>query len=144
VIENIETDKKDVTPEITQEFKTNSDIHQSHDSETDTCALKLDTFNTQRDECSQGDYENEDEDSSTVSLRSDNSYVSFGMEEEFVTAIRNELREKLPQAQMQIVESLEAHDDDNPSISDDTYGKQWDDEDGQDLANQGGVDISIR
>jgi len=144
VIEDIKMDKKDIIPEITQKFKTNSNIHQSHDSEADTCALKLDTFNTQRDESSQGDYENEDEDSSTVSLRSDNSYVSFGMEEEFVTAIRNELREKLPQAQMQIVESLEAHDDDNPSISDDTYGKQWDDEDGQDLANQGGVDISIR
>lgn len=132
----------DIETEKMQEAK--SDI-QSRELEAETRALKLDTF--QRDEqCSQGDYENEDEDSSTVSLRSDNSYVSFGMEEEFVTAIRNELREKLPQAQMQIVETLEAHDDENSSISDDVYGKQWDDEDGEDLSNQvsGGVDISIR
>ncbi|XP_024869072.1 uncharacterized protein LOC112452873 isoform X3 [Temnothorax curvispinosus] len=144
VAEDIEMEKKNVISEKMQ--GANSDV-QSRDSEAETYALKLDTFNTQRDEqCSQGDYENEDEDSSTVSLRSDNSYVSFGMEEEFVTAIRNELREKLPQAQMQIVESLEAHDDENPSISDDAYGKQWDDEDGEDLSNQvsGGVDISIR
>lgn len=140
VAEIIETEKKDMTPEKIQEV-------QSRDSEAETRALRLDTFNIQRDEYSQGDeHENEDEDSSTVSLRSDNSYVSFGMEEEFVTAIRNELREKLPQAQMQIVESLEAHDDENSSISDDAYGKQWDDEDGEDLSNQvsGGVDISIR
>lgn len=146
-IEDIEMKKQDVTPEKIPEFNTKSDIHQSRDSEAETRALRLDMSNTQRDEqCSQGDYENEDEDSSTVSLRSDNSYVSFGMEEEFVTAIRNELREKLPQAQMQIVESLEAHDDENPSISDDAYGKQWDDEDGENLSNQvsGGVDISIR
>lgn len=147
-IEDIETEKQDVTPEKIQEFKTKSDIiHQSRDSEAETRTLRLDISNTQQDEqYSPGDYENEDEDSSTVSLRSDNSYVSFGMEEEFVTAIRNELREKLPQAQMQIVESLEAHDDENPSISDDAYGKQWDDEDGEDLSNQvsGGVDISIR
>lgn len=144
VAENIETEKKDGTPEKMQEVK--NDV-QSHDSEAETRALELDTLNIRRDElCSQGECENEDEDSSTVSLRSDNSYVSFGMEEEFVTAIRNELREKLPQAQMQIVESLEAHDDENPSISDDAYGKQWDDEDGEDLADQvsGGVDISIR
>ncbi|KYQ56033.1 Serine/threonine-protein kinase LMTK1 [Trachymyrmex zeteki] len=145
-VEDIETENKDITPEKMQVFTANSDIHQSHYSEVETRALKLDALNTQRDECSLGDYENEDEDSSTVSLRSDNSYVSFSMEEEFVTAIRNELREKLPQAQMQIVESLEAHDDENSSISDDAYGKQWDDEDGEDLANQvsGGVDISIR
>ncbi|XP_012525406.1 uncharacterized protein LOC105830562 isoform X2 [Monomorium pharaonis] len=144
VLEDIETEKKETTPEKMQKFKAKSDIHQSRDSETETRVLKLDTFNIQRDEqCSQGDCENEDEDSSTMSLRSDNSYVSFGMEEEFVTAIRNELREKLPQAQMQIVETLEVHDDENPSISDDAYGKQWDDED---LSNQvsGGVDISIR
>jgi len=143
VTEDIKTEE-DVMQEEMQEVK--SDI-QPCDSEAETCALKLDTFNIQRDEqCSQGDYENEDEDSSTVSLRSDNSYVSFGMEEEFVTAIRNELREKLPQAQMQIVESLEAHDDENPSISDDAYDKQWDDEDSEDLSSQvsGGVDISIR
>ncbi|KAL0101271.1 hypothetical protein PUN28_018813 [Cardiocondyla obscurior] len=142
--EAIETEKKDVKPEIMQE--TESEM-QLCDPKTETRVLKLDTLNIQRDEqFSQGDYENEDEDSSTVSLRSDNSYVSFGMEEEFVTAIRNELREKLPQAQMQIVESLEPHDDDNSSVSDDTYGKQWDDEDGDDMSNQvsGGVDISIR
>ncbi|KYM98032.1 PREDICTED: uncharacterized protein LOC108778065 isoform X2 [Cyphomyrmex costatus] len=146
MVEDIEIENKDVTPEKVQIFKTNSDIHQSHHSEAETRGLKLDVLSTQRGECSLEDYENEDEDSSTVSLRSDNSYVSFSMEEEFVTAIRNELREKLPQAQMQIVESLEAHDDENPSISDDAYGKQWDDEDGEDLANQvsGGVDISIR
>lgn len=146
VIENIEMEKKDATPEKMQESKAKSNIHQIRNSEIETRPLKLDVFNTQRDEqCSQGDYENEDEDSSTVSLRSDNSYVSFGMEEEFVTAIRNELREKLPQAQMQITESLEAHDNEN-SISDDAYGKQWDDEDSEDLSSQvsGGVDISIR
>lgn len=142
VADDIKTEEKDVMQAKMQEAK--SDI-QPYDSEAETRALKLDTFNIQLDEqCSQGDYENEDEDSSTVSLRSDNSYVSFGMEEEFVTAIRNELREKLPQAQMQIVESLEAHDDENPSLSDDD--KQWDDEDSEDLSNQvsGGVDISIR
>ncbi|XP_011635453.1 STE20-like serine/threonine-protein kinase isoform X2 [Pogonomyrmex barbatus] len=145
--ENIIEDKMEkgnMTPEKRQNFKTKGDVHQSHDLETDVHVLKSDA---QRDEqYSQEDYENEDEDSSTVSLRSDNSYVSFSMEEEFVTAIRNELREKLPQAQMQIVESLEAHDDENPSISDDAYGKQWDDEDNEDSSNQvsGGVDISIR
>jgi len=112
-------------------------------SEVEFLKSEANTFNTLQQD-SQGDYENEDEDSSTVSLRSDNSYVSFGMEEEFVTAIRNELREKLPQAQMQIVESLETHDDENPS--NDAYGKQWDDDDNEDPSNQvsGGVDISIR
>ncbi|XP_043523296.1 rho-associated protein kinase 1-like isoform X2 [Frieseomelitta varia] len=88
----------------------------------------------------------EDEDSSTMSLRSDNSYVSFDIEEEFVTAIRNELREKLPCAQMSVVEPLEAHDDDNPSISSDIDCKHWDDDDSEDSSNQGsgGVGISIR
>nr|XP_033333413.1 rho-associated protein kinase 2-like isoform X3 [Megalopta genalis] len=91
----------------------------------------------------------EEEDSSTMSLRSDNSYVSFGMEEEFVTAIRNELREKLPCAQMSVVEPLEMHDDDdNPSLSTDIENKQWDDddEDNEEMSNQGsgGVGISIR
>lgn len=148
MIENIETmEKKNATVGCkTQEFKTEDDVCRSYDSETEV-ALKADTPNSQRDEqCSHGDYENEDEDSSTVSLRSDNSYVSFNMEEEFVTAIRNELREKLPQAQMQIVESLEAHDDESSTISNDMYGKRWDDEDGEDSADQigGGVDISIR
>lgn len=147
-IEGIETmEKKNIIPEYkTQESKVEDNICRSHNLEAEV-ALKADTnnINTQRDEqCSQGDYENEDEDSSTVSLRSDNSYVSFNMEEEFVTAIRNELREKLPQAQMQIVESLEAHDDE--SSTSDMYGKRWDDEDGEDSNDQigGGVDISIR
>ncbi|CAD1469600.1 unnamed protein product, partial [Heterotrigona itama] len=83
----------------------------------------------------------EDEDSSTMSLRSDNSYVSFDIEEEFVTAIRNELREKLPCAQMSVIEPLEAHDND-PSID----CKHWDDDDSEDSSNQGsgGVGISIR
>lgn len=145
-MENVDVETK---KNETQEFKIEDIFHRSHDPET-TAALKLDVniTNTQRDseQYSQGDYENEDEDSSTVSLRSDNSYVSFGMEEEFVTAIRNELREKLPQAQMQIVESLEDRDDESPSISNDTYGKRWDDEDNDDSSNQigGGVDISIR
>lgn len=85
----------------------------------------------------------EDEDSSTMSLHSDNSYVSFDIEEEFVTAIRNELREKLPCAQMSVIESLEAHDDDNP-ISRDIDSKHWDDDDSEESSNQGGVGISIR
>lgn len=94
--------------------------------------------------------ETEDEDSSTMSLRSDNSYVSFGMDEEFVTAIRNELREKLPCAQMSVVEPLESRDDDdddNPSVSSDVDNKQWDDDDeSEESSNQGsgGVGISIR
>lgn len=145
-LKNIETmEKKNITSECkTQESQ--AEDHRPHDSETEIF-LKADanTVNSQRDEqCSQGDCENEDEDSSTVSLRSDNSYVSFNMEEEFVTAIRNELREKLPQAQMQIVESLEAHDDESSTI--DLYDKQWDDEDAEDSTDQigGGVDISIR
>lgn len=142
-MENVETmEKRNATCECkTQEFKAEDDVL-SRDSEAEVAIV-----NTQRDEqYSQGDYEIEDEDSSTVSLRSDNSYVSFNMEEEFVTAIRNELREKLPQAQMQIVESLEAHDDESSAISSDVYGKRWDDEDGEDSADQtgGGVDISIR
>ncbi|XP_076657724.1 uncharacterized protein LOC143361906 isoform X2 [Halictus rubicundus] len=93
----------------------------------------------------------EEEDSSTMSLRSDNSYVSFGMEEEFVTAIRNELREKLPHAQMSVIEPLEMHDDDdNTSLSTDIENRQWDDddddEDNDETSNQGsgGVGISIR
>lgn len=131
-IENIDRGKKDTIFEETQDFNAENDTHQSLDPEQYT----------------QRDYENEDEDSSTVSLRSDNSYVSFGIEEEFVTAIRNELKEKLPHAQMQITESLEIHDEDDlPSISNDIYDKRWDDdENGEDLSNQisGGVDISIR
>lgn len=138
---DVEMERRNVTSEKMQEFNIQDNVQWSRDSE-----IKI--VNIQRDleQCSQGDYENEDEDSSTVSLRSDNSYVSFGIEEEFVTAIRNELREKLPQAQMQIVESLESHDDENPTISNDAYGKQWDDEDSEDASDQisGSVDISIR
>ncbi|XP_029169568.1 uncharacterized protein LOC114939422 isoform X2 [Nylanderia fulva] len=143
---NVEEDRKDgpkgerTNSEYeTRGFQAEDDVR-SREAEAEVAIVSA-----QRDEqCSQADYENEDEDSSTVSLRSDNSYVSFNMEEEFVTAIRNELREKLPQAQMQIVESLEVHDDD--SAAGDVYGKRWDDEDGEDSADQtgGGVDISIR
>lgn len=146
----IEMETRSLTPE--KEFKAEDNVHPSYDSEAETVSKSdRSTYNIYRDseQYSQGDYENEDEDSSTVSLRSDNSYVSFGMEEEFVTAIRNELREKLPQAQMHIVESLERHDDDddeNLPIPCDVYGKRWDDEDSDDSSNQmsGGVDISIR
>ncbi|XP_012226188.1 uncharacterized protein [Linepithema humile] len=154
----IEMEAKSLTPEKVQEFKAEDNIHPSYDSEAETISRSdRSTYNIYRDseQYSQGDYENEDEDSSTVSLRSDNSYVSFGMEEEFVTAIRNELREKLPQAQMHIVESLERHDDDDDDDDDDdenlpipcdVYGKRWDDDDSDDPSNQmsGGVDISIR
>ncbi|CAK9833376.1 Serine/threonine-protein kinase LMTK1 [Anthophora retusa] len=88
----------------------------------------------------------EDDNSSTVSLHNDNFYVSFDIEEELVTAIRNELREKLSCAQMSIVEPVEIHDDDNPSISCDIDSKQWDDDDSEESSNQGsgGVGISIR
>ncbi|XP_014473931.1 PREDICTED: uncharacterized protein LOC106744051 isoform X2 [Dinoponera quadriceps] len=129
--EEEEEEEENTTPE--KDFKIRDYAQRSYDSET-----KVYT-----EQSSQGDYEkDEDEDSSTMSLRSDNSYVSFGIEEEFVTAIRNELREKLPQAQMQIVESLESHDD----PASDAYGKRWDDEDGEDASDQisSGVDISIR
>ena len=88
---------------------------------------------------------NEDEDSSTMSLRSDNSYVSFGMDEEFVAAIRNELREKLPHAQMSVVEAQEPHDDDEPSLVSDVDSKNWDDEVEDELGDRSCVvDISIR
>lgn len=138
---NAEMERRHVTSEKTQNLNIQDNIQRSHNSETKIANIQRDL-----EQCSQGDYENEDEDSSTVSLRSDNSYMSFGIEEEFVTAIRNELREKLPQAQMQIVESLESHDDENSSVSNDVYGKQWDDEDSEDASDQisGGVDISIR
>lgn len=88
---------------------------------------------------------NEDEDSSTMSLRSDNSYVSFGMDEEFVAAIRNELREKLPQAQMSIVESQEPLDEDETSLVSDLDNKNWEDEVEDELTDRSGViDIAIR
>jgi len=139
--ENMIEVKQEIFSEKIQMLEVEDNIR-LYDSEVEVLKSEANTFNTLQD--SQGDYENEDEDSSTVSLRSDNSYVSFGMEEEFVTAIRNELKEKLPQAQMQIVESLETHDDE--SLSNDAYGKQWDDDDNEDSSNQvsGGVDISIR
>lgn len=89
--------------------------------------------------------DNDDEDSSTMSLRSDNSYVSFGLDEEFVTAIRNELREKLPQAQMSVTESQEPRDEDEPSLVSDVDSKNWDDDIEEELAERSGaVDISIR
>ncbi|KAL7288681.1 hypothetical protein TKK_0017407 [Trichogramma kaykai] len=85
----------------------------------------------------------EDEDSSTMSMRSDNSYVSFAMDEEFVAAIRNELREKLPQAQTSIVEQQDPRDDDDPSLVGDVDNRNWDDED--ELGDRSGtIDISIR
>jgi hypothetical protein len=88
---------------------------------------------------------NEDEDSSTMSLRSDNSYVSFGMDEEFVAAIRNELKEKLPQAQMTVVETQELYDEDEPSIISDVDSKNWEDEVEEDLSDRNGtLDISIK
>ncbi|XP_011496834.1 PREDICTED: uncharacterized protein LOC105361376 [Ceratosolen solmsi marchali] len=87
---------------------------------------------------------NEDEDSSTMSLRSDNSYVSFGMDEEFVAAIRNELREKLPRAQMTVVEAQELHDEDEPSLISDIDNKNWDEIE-EDLSDRSStLDISIR
>ena len=95
--------------------------------------------------------ENDDEDSSTMSLRSDNSYVSFGLDEEFVAAIRNELREKLPRAQMPVVETLDPRENENePSINKDgETNKSWDDDDTDETdentdRGSGGVDISIR
>ncbi|XP_015588989.1 uncharacterized protein LOC107264820 isoform X3 [Cephus cinctus] len=108
---------------------------------------QLDNTPANVDQLSTGDNENEDEDSSTISLRSDNSYVSFCLDEEFVTAIRNELKEKLPRAQRTVVEAQEPHDDDEPSIASDTAeSKRWDDDDSEESQEQGSgvVDISIR
>ncbi|XP_014213844.1 intracellular protein transport protein USO1-like isoform X2 [Copidosoma floridanum] len=87
---------------------------------------------------------NEDEDSSTMSMRSDNSYLSFGMDEEFVAAIRNELREKLPHAQMPVVEVQEPYDEDEPSIVSDIDSKNWEDEVEDAEFRSGAIDISIR
>ncbi|XP_015191289.1 PREDICTED: uncharacterized protein LOC107074386 isoform X2 [Polistes dominula] len=91
-------------------------------------------------------HENEEEDSSTMSMCSDNSYVSFGMEEEFVTAIRNELREKLPRAQMPIVEPSEPRDEEISSITSDIENKRWDDDDNEESPDRStsSIDISIR
>ena len=89
--------------------------------------------------------EENDEDSSTVSLHSENSYVSFSLDEEFVAAIRNELREKLPQTQMSVIELPDLRDEDEPSICSDRDSNNWDDDDLPDLTNRpSGVDISIR
>lgn len=87
------------------------------------------------------DSENDD-DSSTMSLRSDNSYISFNMDEEFVTAIRNELREKLPHAQMLVVEPMEPRDEDEPSSVASDDPKSWD----EDLEPEhgSGVELAIR
>ncbi|XP_076169719.1 uncharacterized protein LOC143147894 isoform X2 [Ptiloglossa arizonensis] len=121
--------------------------YSSRYEESEQC-LQGENKDENENESEEKENETEDEDSSTMSLRSDNSYVSYGMEEEIVTAIRNELREKLPCAQMSVVEPLESHDDDdNPSASSDIDNKQWDDdEDNEELSNQGsgGVGISIR
>ncbi|KAG7202421.1 hypothetical protein KM043_018733 [Ampulex compressa] len=148
-IQNMACDTEKLEAEISSNINLNI---QSTDSDRNDATLLLENKdrNIRQDveQYPQEEYENEneDEDSSTMSLRSDNSYVSFGMEEEFVTAIRNELREKLPRAQMSVVEPLETHDDENPSISSDTDVKRWDDEDSEESSNQasGGVDISIR
>ena len=88
----------------------------------------------------------EDEDSSTMSLRSDNSYVSFAMDEEFVNAIRNELREKLPHAQTNVIEAPDPHEEDDPSLASDVDSKNWDDEVAENELGErnDAIDISIR
>ncbi|XP_043290011.1 uncharacterized protein [Venturia canescens] len=89
-----------------------------------------------------------EEDSSTMSLKSDNSYVSFGLDEAFVTAIRNELTEKLPRAQMPVVEALDPHDETETataSINPETTAKHWgEDEEIDSSPERSSVDISIR
>ncbi|XP_012284175.1 uncharacterized protein LOC105701736 isoform X2 [Orussus abietinus] len=86
--------------------------------------------------------EDEEEDSSTVSPRSDNSCVSLGTEEDFVAAIRNELREKLPRAQMSVVEAQEPRrEDEEPVISSLSDTRRWEeDEEGEDAS---AIDIAI-
>ncbi|XP_057320266.1 dentin sialophosphoprotein-like isoform X2 [Microplitis mediator] len=99
-----------------------------------------DTFS----ESQEPENDNDDEDSSTVSLRSDNSYVSFNLDEEFVAAIRNELQEKLPRAQMSIVESQELRDDEVSAVnSSEGDKKSWDYED-ESSENDSNIDIAIR
>lgn len=90
--------------------------------------------------------EEAEEDSSTMSLKSDNSYVSFGLDEAFVTAIRNELTEKLPRAQMPVVEALDPHDEaEATSINPETTSKSWgEDDDIEENPERSSVDISIR
>ncbi|XP_063995899.1 rho-associated protein kinase 1-like isoform X2 [Diachasmimorpha longicaudata] len=92
------------------------------------------------------DHEGEDDDSSTMSLRSDNSYVSFNLDEEFVAAIRNELREKLPRAQLAVVESQELRDEEEPSVNSvqDTDTTSWGSNEEQESSGPGNIDIAIR
>ncbi|CAD6233401.1 GSCOCG00007175001-RA-CDS [Cotesia congregata] len=87
----------------------------------------------------------DDEDSSTMSLRSDNSYVSFNLDEEFVAAIRNELQEKLPRAQMSIVESQELRDDEVSAVNlSENEKKSWEYEDDKNERESSNIDIAIR
>ncbi|XP_034950144.1 uncharacterized protein [Chelonus insularis] len=91
------------------------------------------------------DEENDDEDSSTMSLRSDNSYVSFNLDEEFVTAIRNELREKLPHAQMSVVESQELRDGEESTMNlSENETKTWGDDEETSENEGSNIDIAIR
>ncbi|XP_078037624.1 uncharacterized protein LOC144470414 isoform X2 [Augochlora pura] len=149
--------KNEDTNKFENEIENRSETENETEDRSETENETEDRSETENKKEAENKYQNqntnindEEEDSSTMSLRSDNSYVSFGMEEEFVTAIRNELREKLPCAQMSVVEPLEMHDDDdNPSLSTDIESKQWDDDDDNDneeMSNQGsgGVGISIR
>lgn len=94
-------------------------------------------------EIKEQEIDNDDEDSSTMSLRSDNSYVSFNLDEEFVAAIRNELREKLPRAQMAVVESQELRDGSEPSVNE-VEAKAWEDDEESGERSSGTVDITIR
>lgn len=88
----------------------------------------------------------EDGNGSTESLHSDNSYISFGLDEEYVVAIRKELSEKLPHAQMSVEEVPERFDTRDPVEESNinlTDHENWPDEEAH--AEQGsGVDISIR
>ncbi|KAK2576641.1 hypothetical protein KPH14_005305 [Odynerus spinipes] len=142
--------------DLTLSSKNHDDDTENYDNVTQyskqskTSPLNEEITNTHVDteNCIQDEnlHENEEEDSSTMSLCSDNSYVSFGMEEEFVTAIRNELREKLPRAQMPIVEPSEPHDEEISPISSDIENKRWDDDENEDSPDRStsSVDISIR
>ncbi|XP_012261877.2 uncharacterized protein LOC105689443 isoform X2 [Athalia rosae] len=84
---------------------------------------------------------------STESLHSDNSYISFGLEDEYVVAIRKELSEKLPHAQMPVEETREPCDSRDLTKEDEmniTDHQNWNDEEGQTEQGSGVVDISIR
>ncbi|XP_011304266.1 uncharacterized protein [Fopius arisanus] len=89
------------------------------------------------------DHDAEDDDSSTMSLRSDNSYVSFNLDEEFVAAIRNELREKLPRAQLAVVESQELRDDEEPSVNS-VHEEEASWGPNEEGSGPGNIDIAIR